>query len=213
MRQAGIEFLARVPGRRNKTILDSAPLFCPEPVVEGTNSCYWLSFTRRGQREQTAIIASGSRQQEGSRIRSTTGFSDFSRSTESSLAMQSILLLGGDPKDKRLIVEVGTPKIKGRELELPVTIVIPAADLTPIEQWGGWRVEATLGTAVVDGNGSFSNLAETVLRVTMPKQPGPGDLTRHRMTLKLRRARQRLVFTMRDPGGGATLWGEVEVSP
>ena len=205
-----MEFLARVTGGR--AILNSARLSALSRVVEDTNSYYWLGFTPRWKgddRHHRIEIKAG----KGLEVRSRTGFSDFSRSTESSLAMQSILLLGGDPKDKRLIVEVGTPKIKGRELELPVTIVIPAADLTPIEQWGGWRVEATLGTAVVDGNGSFSNLAETVLRVTMPKQPGPGDLTRHRMTLKLRRARQRLVFTMRDPGGGATLWGEVEVSP
>jgi VWFA-related protein len=208
--QAGMEFLARVTGGR--AILNSARLSALGRVVEDTRSYYWLGFTPRWKgddRHHRIEIKAG----KGLEVRSRKGFSDFSRATESSLATQGILLLGGAPKDKRLIIEAGQPKTKGRELELPVTIVIPVADLTPLEQWGSWRVEAILGTAVMDGSGSFSDLTETSLRVTLPKQPGPGDLARHRMTLKLRRTKQRLVFTMRDPLGGATLWGEAEVNP
>jgi VWFA-related protein len=208
--EAGMEFLARVTGGR--AILNSARLSALGRVVEDTGSYYWLGFTPRWKgddRHHRIEIKAG----KGLEVRSRKGFTDFSRSTESSLAMQSILLLGGAAKDKRLSVEVGTPKIKGRQLELPVTVAIPVADLTPIEQWGGWRVEAILGTAVVDSGGSFSNFTETSMRVTLPKQPAPADLARHRMTLKLRRAKQRLVFIMRDPLGGTTLWGETEVNP
>jgi len=139
--------------------------------------------------------------------------SDFSRATEASLATQGILMLGGDPRAKRLIVETGPPKAKRSRLDLLVTIAIPVADLTPIEQEGGWVVEATLATAVVDKTGSFSNLVETPLRLTMAEKPAPGTLVRYSLDLKLRNARQRLVVTVHDPLGGATLWGDTEVKP
>jgi VWFA-related protein len=212
----GMELLAKVTG--GQAILNSARLTALGRVVEDTSSYYWLGFTpqwKGDDRQHRIKVTARTRGKalKSLKVRSRMGFSDFSRATEASLTTQGILLLGGDPKDKRLIVETGPPKAKGREIELPVTIVIPAADLTPVEQAGGWRVEATLGTAVVDGGSSFSNLAETPLRVTLPEKPGPGALIRHSMTLQLRRTRQRLVFTVRDPVGGAALWGEAEVNP
>ena len=94
-----------------------------------------------------------------------------------------------------------------------MTVAIPLADLTILEQEGGWRVEATLSMGIVDAGGSFSDLAQIPMRLALSKQPGPGALARHRMTLKLRRTKQRLVFIVRDPVGGATLWGDVEVNP
>jgi VWFA-related protein len=214
--ELGMELLARFTG--GQAILNSARLTALGRVMEDTSSYYWLGFTPqwKGDDHQHRIKVTARttvQALKGLKVRSRTGFSDFSRATEASLTTQGILLLGGDPKDKRLIVETGPPKAKGREIELPVTIVIPAADLTPIEQAGGWRFEATLGTAVVDGGSAFSNLAETPLRVTLPEKPGPGALIRHRMTLTLRRAKQRLVFTLRDPVGGGALWGEAEVAP
>jgi len=126
---------------------------------------------------------------------------------------QGILTFGGDPRYKRLIVEAEPPKTERSRLDLRVTIAIPVADLTPIEQEGGWVVEATLGTAVVDRTGSFSDLAEAPLRLTLAEKPAPGTLVRHSLDFRLRHARQRLVVTVRDPLGGATLWGDLELEP
>jgi len=208
--QYGMELLARITGGR--AILNSTRLTALERVVEDTNSYYWLGFTPqwKGDDRHHRIEVKA---RKGLEVRSRKGFSDFSRATETSLTTQGIVLFGGDPKEKRLIVETGTPKSKGRHLELPVTVAIPLADLTVLEQEGSWRVEATLAMGIVDAGSSFSDLVQIPMRLALSKQPGPGALARHRMTLKLRRTKQRLVFTVRDPVGGATLWGDVEVSP
>jgi VWFA-related protein len=214
--QYGMEFLAKITGGR--AILNSARLTALERVVEDTNSYYWLGFTpqwkgddRHHRIEVKARLDAKTRK--GLEVRSRKGFSDFSHATETSLTAQGIIMVGGDPKEKRLIVETGTLKPEGRHLELPVTVAIPLADLTALEQEGGWRVEATLAMGIVDAGGSFSDLAQIPLRLALPERPGPGALARHQMTLKLRRARQRLVFIVRDPVGGATLWGAAEVNP
>ena len=208
--QDGMEFLARVTGGRAS--LNSTRLTALERVVEDTSSYYWLGFTpqwKGDDRHHRIEVKAG----KGLRIRSRKGFSDFSRATEASLVTQGILTYGGDPRNKRLIVEAGPPRTKRSRLDLLATIAIPVADLTPIEQEGGWVVEATLATAVVDKTGSFSNLVETPLRLTMAEKPAPGTLVRYSVDLKLRRARQRLVVTVRDPVGGSTLWGDLELEP
>jgi VWFA-related protein len=208
--QDGMEFLATVTGGRAS--LNSARLTALERVVEDTSSYYWLGFTPqwKGDDRHHRIEV---KVPKGLKVRSRKGFSDFSRATEASLATQGLLMLGGDPKDKRLLVETGPPRTKGSRLDLLMTVAIPVADLTPIEQEGGWVVEATLSTAAVDKTGSFSDLVETPLRLTLAEKPAPGTLVRYSLDLKLRHARQRLVATVRDPLGGATLWGDVEVGP
>ncbi|MEO6193331.1 MAG: hypothetical protein ABIS20_09995 [Thermoanaerobaculia bacterium] len=42
---------------------------------------------------------------------------------------------------------------------------------------------------------------------------GKDELVRYSLDLELRNARQRLVVTVHDPLGGATLWGDAEVEP
>ena len=80
----------------------------------------------------------------GLKVRSRKGFSDFSRATEASLSAQGILLLGGNPKDKRPIVEAVAPAGKGATFDVPVTVVIPLSELTPLQEGDHWMVMAVL---------------------------------------------------------------------
>ena len=209
--QDGMEFLARITG--GKAILNSARLTALGRVVEDTSSYYWLGFTPKWKGDDRHHRIEVKARQRGLKVRSRRGFSDFSRATEAAMTAQEVLLLGGDAKDRRLTVETGPLATKGLRRELPVTIAIPVADLTPIEQGGHWTVEATLAAGVMDITGSFSSLAEIPFRLDLPEKPAPDTLTRYHTTLKLRRGSQRLVLTVRDPLGGRTLWGEAEVGP
>jgi hypothetical protein len=94
-----------------------------------------------------------------------------------------------------------------------VTVAVPLADLTPIEQDGKWTVEATLSSAAMDKTGDFSDLNEIPLHLTLPRKPAPDDVARYHTKMKLSRIQQRLVVTVRDPLGGGAVWGEVEIKP
>ena len=96
---------------------------------------------------------------------------------------------------------------------MAVTVAIPLADLTPVEQEGKWRVDATLTAASMDKTGSFSDLTEIPIHLTLPEKPAPDAVARYHVKMKLRRVQQRLVVTVRDPLGGAAVWGETEIAP
>jgi len=209
--QAGMEFLARITGGR--AILNSARLSVLERVVEDTNSYYWLGFTPQWKGDDHHHRIAVRVRRPGLKVRSRGGFSDFSRATEAALAAQGMLLVGGGEQTRRLVIEAGPLRKKGRLLEMELTVAIPLADLTPIEQDGKWRVEATLSTASMDKTGSFSDLAEIPLHLTLPKKPAPDAVARYHTKMKLSPIQQRLVLTVRDPLGGTAVWGETEIRP
>ena len=147
----------------------------------------------------------------GLTVRSKRGVFDFSHATQATMAAQGILLVGGDARTKRLVIEIEPRNRQARTFEAAVTVVIPLADLTPVEQGGKWQVEATLSTASMDKTGSFSDLSEIPLHLTLPEKPAPDAVARYHTKMKLRRIQQRLVVTVRDPLGGAAVWGETEI--
>jgi hypothetical protein len=129
------------------------------------------------------------------------------------MAAQGLLLVGGDARTKRLVLEIAPQSRQASTFEAAVTVAIPLADLTPVEQEGKWRVEATLTAATMDKTLSFSDLTETPLHLTLPGKPAPDAVARYHMKMKLRRVQQRLVVTVRDPLGGTAVWGETEIQP
>jgi VWFA-related protein len=209
--QDGMEFLARITGGR--AILNSARLSALERVVEDTNSYYWLGFTPQWKGDDHHHRIAVRVRRPGLKVRSRGGFSDFSRATEAALAAQGMLLVGGGEQARRLVIEAGPLRKKDRLLEMELTVAIPLADLTPIEQDGKWKVEATLSTASMDKTGSFSDLTEIPLHLTLPEKPAPDAVARYHTKMKLRRIQQRLVVTVRDPLGGGAVWGETEINP
>jgi hypothetical protein len=86
--------------------------------------------------------------------------------------------------------------------------------LTPLPADGGYEVQATLSMGALDEWGGRTRLQSEPLRLTLPAAPGPGVYARYDTTLKLRRAPQRLVFSVEDAAdGGGGAWAELEVRP
>lgn len=207
----GMEFLARMTG--GEALLNTTRLSALENAVDDTGSYYWLGFTPpwtgddRNHRVEVEV------RRPGLHARHRRGFSDLSRGTEAALVAQGMLLAGGRPGDRKLVVETGPPQRVGSRLEVEVTVAIPVAELTPLEEADGWRIDALLAGGAVDKTGSFSDLSEIPLHLTLPEKPKPGALARYKTKVQLRRTQQRLVFTVHDPVGGTALWGETEVHP
>jgi VWFA-related protein len=207
----GMEFLARMTG--GKAILNSARRDSLARIAADTSTYYWLGFTPQWKGDDHHHRIEVETRRKDLSVRSRSGFSDLSRASDAAMSAAGTMLLGGDPKARKVRVETGTPEGRGSTFKLPVTIAIPVGDLTPIEQAGYWTYQLILSVATVDGHGGTSNLVEVPLRLTLPEKPRPDGFTRYRTVLQLRRAEQRLMITVRDPLAGTLVWGDAQVKP
>jgi VWFA-related protein len=197
-----------------KAVLNSARLNSFARVAADTRSYYWLGFTPAwradGQRHQIRVEV----RRPGLQARARGGFSDLSRETQRELTTESLLLFGGGEGMERIRVRTGEPRRAGLwSMELPVTLEIPAAALTPLPADGGYAVQATLSMGALDEWGGRTRLQSAPLHLALPAAPGPGVYARYETVLKLRKAPQRLVFSVADAAGGGGAWAEVEVRP
>jgi hypothetical protein len=146
-------------------------------------------------------------------VRSRGGFSDLSRRTEVAMKAESVLLFGGAPEDRRLIVQLGEPKRRGRALEVPVTLGVPVEALAFESQEDGYRADIPIAVAAQDGDGGRADLPMLRLQVAVKTLPQAGTYARFQTTLQLRNAKQRLIFSVHDPVSGRALWGEADLEP
>jgi len=94
-----------------------------------------------------------------------------------------------------------------------VTVGVPVEALALTPSGRGYIAEAPLAVAALDGQGGRAEIPLAKLRVSIRELPNAGGLARFQTTLRLRRAPQRLVFTVRDEVNGDTMWQEVEFAP
>ena len=207
----GMELMAKLTGGRE--MLNGARLDALQRLVEDTGSYYWLGFGPQWKGDDRYHQIRVRMRRKDLAVRFRRGLSDLSRATQASLAAQASLLVAGEAKNQKLAIETGAPVREGSTLTLPVTVIIPTAELTAVQQQDGWLVQGSLAMSVIDKTGSSSDLVELPLKLTLPAKPGPNDHARYPATVKLRRIQQRLVATVRDPLGNAVLWGEVQVAP
>jgi len=205
-------FLAEETG--GKAVLNSARLTAFQRVEADTRSYYWLGFTPQwradGERHDIRVEL----RRPGLKVRARSGFSDLSRQTQAELATESLLLFGGGEGLERIRVQAGEPRRAGWwNIELPVTLEIPAAALTALPAEGGYQVQATLSMGALDDWGGRNRMRSVPLRLTLPAAPGPGVYARYETTVKLRKTPQRLVFAVADAAGGGGAWAELEVRP
>jgi hypothetical protein len=103
--------------------------------------------------------------------------------------------------------------VGGREVEVPVTVGVPVEALALTPSGKGYIAEAPLAMAALDEKGGRAEIPTSKLRVAVKELPRVGGYARFQTTLRLRRAQQRLVFTVRDEVSGLTIWEEVEFEP
>lgn len=210
-------FLARETG--GEASFNSARLKAVERMAEDTGTYYWLGFTPAWRADDQHHRIELKAVRPGLRVRTRSGFSDLSRSTEMAMTTEGLLMFGGlegqAPQAHRIKVEMGEPRRDGLSaFKIPVVLHIPAEALTavPVAD-GGYAVEATLSLGALDRWGARSDLPVVPLRLTMDRQPKPGDILRYRTTLKMRRGQQRLVFAVRDSLSGEMLWANLDYKP
>jgi VWFA-related protein len=208
-----LHFLARETG--GEAAFNSARLDALDRMAADTSTYYWLGFTPAWQADDRHHRIELQVRRPGLRARTRNGFTDLSRQTELAMSTEGFLMLGGGgTQPERIRIETGAPRRTGlATLTLPVTLHIPADALTAAPAAGGYVLAANLSLGALDRWGARSDLPMVPLRMTVDKQPKPGDVVRYRTVLKMRRARQHVVFTLRDELSGEMVWGKLDYKP
>ena len=110
--------------------------------------------------------------------------------------------------------DMRAPKPSGRDgMDLPVTFAIPSELLARVPGTvPGYPVEGSLAVAAMEVAGRLISVPGQILHGTLPVEPRPGVFVRIRSVLHLRRAQQRLVFTVTGTEE-RPIWTELEVKP
>jgi VWFA-related protein len=205
-----LDHLARATGGRALTAATNDAL---REAVADSGSYYWLGFTPAWKADDRQHVVTVEVRRPGLVVRSRGGFSDLARRTEVAMKAESVLLFGGSPEDRRLIVQLGEAKRKGRDLEVPVTLGVPveALSLEPAEK--GYRADVPIAVASQDEKGGRADLPRLRLQVAIEKLPQAGTFARFQTVLQLRNEKQQLIFTVHDPLSGHALWGEADLEP
>lgn len=181
-------------------------------VVADSGSYYGLGFTPAWKADDRRHQVTVEVRRPGLTVRSRSGFSDLSRGTETAMKAESVLIFGGAPEDRRLIVQLGKAERRGKNLQVPVTLGVPVDALAIEPQGKGYRAEVPLAVLVEDEDGRRADLPGLRLEVTFAELPRAGTYARFRTTVQLRNQAQRLVFTVQDPSSARPLWGEARLA-
>ncbi len=201
----GLDALARATGGR---VIVSAANDAFRQVVADSGSYYWLGFTPAWKANDRQHPVTVEVRRPGFTVRSRNGFSDLSRRTETALKAESVLLFGGDHEDRRLIVQLGTPKRSRGNFEVPVTLGVPVETLALTPKGKGYLAEVPLAITTEDAAGERASQSGTSLKVLVETLPKAGTYARFQTVVLVSSLEQRLVFTVPDPVSGHILWNE-----
>ncbi|MBP7586586.1 MAG: VWA domain-containing protein [Thermoanaerobaculia bacterium] len=183
-------------------------------VTEDTRSYYWIGFAPTWQGDDAAHKVVLDTRVDGLRIRNRAGYVDFSSKSQTSMAVESILLFGDGPGASPLPFEIGKPtKVSGNRMNVPVTLRIPLSQLTIVPTDKGTSAEVELRIAALDERGGRSDIPVIPIRLDMPGKPPVGAYATYTTMIQLRRAKNDLVLAVSDPAGGAIYSARAEVNP
>jgi hypothetical protein len=195
-------------------VVASARLEVFRQVVADSGSYYWLGFTPAWKADDRGHRIAVETRRPGLTVRARGSFSDLSARTANAMKAEGVLLFGGAEQERRLIVELGKPRRAGRgQVEVPVTLGVPVESLALTPAGSGFVAETPIAAAVLDDQGGRAELPASHLKVTLAAAPRNGTYARFRMVVKLSDAQQRLVFTVRDPVSGGSIWGDADFKP
>ncbi|HEY4592463.1 MAG TPA: VWA domain-containing protein [Thermoanaerobaculia bacterium] len=185
------------------------------PVAEAdTRSYYWLGFTPSWQgndkphRVKLAVLP------KGLTVRSRSGFLDLSRKAENSLIVESAMMFGNSPDVVPMPVKLGAPVASGRrEMEVPVSLAIPADAITFVPVNGKQVAELELRVSAVDSGGSRAPVPVIPVTLTAAEAPKAGTMVRYDTRLKLRKMPHHLTLAIFDPLSGKILTAQADVAP
>jgi VWFA-related protein len=210
--QASLLFAASQTG--GKALLNAQSRELLQVVESDTRSYYWLGFTPSWQGNDKRHQVDVEVLKPGFKVRSRENFLDLSRRAETSMMVESAMLFGGAPDSAPLAIEVSKTVAAGRrEMEVPVTLLIPVDAFTFVPIDGKYTAELELRVAAVDTGGNRSAVPIIPMTLRSESQPAAGAAMRFETKLRLRRLPHHLVLAVFDPLSGRILTGETDVVP
>jgi VWFA-related protein len=210
--QYTLERVARETG--GEALLNARRLQALERAEAVTRTYYWLGFVPTWQGDDKSHRVEVRVRREGLRTSSRGGYVDFSRRSEVSAAVESVLLFGSGPGTRTLDLTVGKPEsARGRTMKVPITLSIPVEGLTLLPDAQGKVAELELRVAASDDSGGISEIPVIPLRLELPPEPPAGSRARYQTTIELRRAKNHLAVAVYDPVSGALWTATADVHP
>ena len=184
-------------------------------VATDTRSYYWLGFTPAWQKNDARHKVTVEVTRPGLEVRSRDSFLDLSRKTEVSMQVESAMLFGSGPGTSAMPMEVGKPVRAGRrQIEVPITLAIPADAITLVPLEGKHVAELELRVASVDAEGNRSDIPVIPLRLALGDiSQVAGKFIRYDTKLRLRRIGQHLIVAIFDPLSSRLFTAEADVTP
>ncbi|HEX5759857.1 MAG TPA: VWA domain-containing protein [Thermoanaerobaculia bacterium] len=207
-----LQFVAEETGGR--ALINNARAEALQRAADDTRSYYWLGFSPQRKRDDGRHDIEVTVLRPELTARSRESYLDVSRTAEVSMMVESALLFGNPPGTQPLPIQVGEIRKGGRrEIEVPLTVAIPVDAITVVPVGDKWVAELELRVAAVDEDGRRAPVPVVPLTVTTPTKPEAGKHIPYSTTVRLRRAKQRLIVAVFDRASGVLLSAEVEVVP
>jgi hypothetical protein len=150
----------------------------------------------------------------GFKVRYREDFLDLSRKAEISMQVESAMVFGNAPDSAPLAIRLGQPVASGRrEMDLPITLGIPADAITFVPVNGKYTAEVELRVSAVDSSGSRAPVPVIPLTITTATQPKPGSGFKYDTKIRLRRLPHHLTLAIFDPQSGKILIAQTDVVP
>lgn len=209
--ESSLLYLARETGGR--ALLDGNRASALASVSDDTRSFYWLGFVPSWRGDDRAHKLGVEVRRPGLEVRSRTGFLDLSRQAETSMRLESALLLGSYAGALPISVRVGEPKrLRRGVLELPLTLQFPVEMMTMVPVDGKYAAKLELRFAASHEHGASSSIPVVPIELMTDEPPVPGKLVRHDVTIKLHGRADHLVVAAYDPLTDRMATAEADIS-
>jgi VWFA-related protein len=210
--EASLNWVAQQTGGR--ALLNSLANDALNSAEADTRSYYWLGFTPSWQGNDKRHKVEVAVTHPGFKVRYREDFLDLSRKAEISMQVESAMVFGNAPDSAPLAIRLGQPVASGRrEMDLPITLGIPADAITFVPVNGKYTAEVELRVSAVDSSGSRAPVPVIPLTITTATQPKPGSGFKYDTKIRLRRLPHHLTLAIFDPQSGKILIAQTDVVP
>jgi VWFA-related protein len=193
-------YLAAATGGR--PLLDGKRTAALTSANEDTRSFYWLGFVPswkgddRPHRLDVEV-------RPGLRARARSGFLDLSPQAETTMRLESALLLGSFPGTVAMPIQIGAPRKTGHgRYEVPLTLGLPVDVMTVVPVDHKYAARLELRFAASDRRGGTSSayaIPVIPLELSSDAAPKAGGFVRHQITIRLNGRADHLVVAVSDP--------------
>ncbi|HEV7787044.1 MAG TPA: VWA domain-containing protein [Thermoanaerobaculia bacterium] len=209
--EATLQWVAQQTGGR--ALLNSLANDALNSAESDTRSYYWLGFTPSWQGNDKRHRVEVTVTHPGFKVRYREDFLDLSRKAEVSMQVESAMMFGNGPDAAPLLIKQGQTTASGRrEMDLPITLGIPAEALTFVPVNGKYTAEVELRVSAVDSSGARAPVPVIPITITTATPPKPGAIVKYDTKVRLRKLPHHLTLAVFDPQSGKILLAQTDVA-